>query len=781
MGIATDRQPTTLADPRSNLGTRPADDASTVRQPVAVRVLQALHDPELLPCLAFLLLPAALMTLRGDTIRASFFAGAACYLACLKWLGWVCVTRPLRWTGGFLLFPLEVFLGLALCTFWFYLRSLLADFWPGSFSVRELHLLPWLVAFVHLLPVNGSRFSFRNLERGTKRRLLLYVPYVVFLTLALWHASSWLEVQSIDCLTHAVTTRLYHAGGLAAPIQGGTRELCYPSGFAALNVVAVAVAPLSVPQAVNLQHVLLLVTALFLVGATVVRLAGESSHGWLLGLTLPYLAVLPVYYLHPDTGYGGTGRQCVAALVTVMILLPFQGPLTAPWHASLLAGLLGILTGLTATLNPGGAPFAALACLLAVIVLVLRTPSRMGACPRWRALGLACALVLLTAVPVVLTDRYYASLLFRSSTVLTVEEAPQRLNMPLFAWQEGLTALGGIDPFGFDAAWSTIPANVAASSNFNSDWPRSPLPRALSWLAVGGGLVAGTWWLRWRVRTAPGEERALAALLLGLLVIWFVGKYAGALAVHGLQPRFWYSKQLAVYLGFCLIRWQVFLVYGLLLTWPTLVAMGCWSWPVQNARLQRRRVRRLSICAVALCCSSLGLISSQCGPWIIPPFTHGGPVTQDDLRLVAWMDANLPPERGVVGLAAHVYRFGVDSAGNFVTSNQAYEKHVLPLAGAQAPMLYGQAWNYRFSNVDVSQASVSYDDYVEHVRHQFDAAWCLRNNVRYFYVPDNSLKSNPGLQAAIRRQHLRPVQRIGSSCIYEVLPPAAAPLGEDVH
>src|SRR5207248_1414271 len=58
-----------------------------------VQRLLGCSDPEWLPCLGFLLLPAVLCAVLGLPQRVSFFAGMAVYLAVLKWLGWIVCPR----------------------------------------------------------------------------------------------------------------------------------------------------------------------------------------------------------------------------------------------------------------------------------------------------------------------------------------------------------------------------------------------------------------------------------------------------------------------------------------------------------------------------------------------------------------------------------------------------------------------------------------------------------------------------------------------------------------
>src|SRR4051812_49905134 len=81
-------------------------------------------DPEWLFFEGVLLLPSVLCLMVADRERAVFFAKLALHLGCLKWLGWLLVTRPSsRRESGYLLFPAELLVGLTVVVAWFYIRN----------------------------------------------------------------------------------------------------------------------------------------------------------------------------------------------------------------------------------------------------------------------------------------------------------------------------------------------------------------------------------------------------------------------------------------------------------------------------------------------------------------------------------------------------------------------------------------------------------------------------------------------------------------------------------
>jgi hypothetical protein len=129
-------------------------------------------------------------------------------------------------------------------------------------------------------------------------------------------------------------------------------------------------------------------------------------------------------------------------------------------------------------------------------------------------------------------------------------------------------------------------------------------------------------------------------------------------------------------------------------------------------------------------------------------------VTEDDLRLSAWIDEHLK-EKGDIGLAAWTYRCWTNDC----------EHHIYPVGGGYALALYGQSYRYRFL---LPALEGNADDYERHVRDDFDAAWCLRNNIRYIYASSEGLEKNPGLTEAVEAGELRLLHREGKSCLYEV-------------
>src|SRR5262249_10235656 len=127
--------------------------------------------------------------------KASFFLGLAVCGAVLKWLGWLLLPRPREQALAYARFPVELFTGLAALCVWFYLRNWLGEWWPATYSLRELAVLPYLAGAVHLA---GLLFLGKDLvfpRAGLGRRLAMVGPFVLTLTVALWQVSGSLGVH----------------------------------------------------------------------------------------------------------------------------------------------------------------------------------------------------------------------------------------------------------------------------------------------------------------------------------------------------------------------------------------------------------------------------------------------------------------------------------------------------------------------------------------------------------------------------------------------------------
>jgi hypothetical protein len=723
-------------------------------------------DPEWPLCVGFLLLPALVMLALGQLQRASFFAGMAVYLGVLKWVGWAVLTRKCPRPNAFLLFPAEVLAGLAVLCFWFYVRSAVSALWPASYGLQELAVLSYLVAGIHLL--GGARqvkglFTPGSRDRAAGRGELLrrgafYGPFVLSLLLAFWRVSGVLHVQTTDPIHNGTTAKVYLNYGIFYNHVNGGGRIVYPSGFGAINAVAATVAPLTVVQVINLQHPLLLVVGVFLLTGTVAALSGRPLP-LLHSLPLAFLSIFPLYCLYPCLGYESPGRHVAPALLAALCLLPVLASADRPGRFYALLGVEAMLALLTVALNPSCAVFAVPATLVAVGMNTWRGVKRLGQ-PWLRVLG-AQALVFLAAALLVLgCDQYYGlvvrGLLNKGKLGLGPgpEAAPSAAAEPPFSVARGLGAVPAADLAGFTREISTFA--LYPDSPYRGWQGRFP-QRAVPWLALGLGLAALA------LARRPGRRpdlapalRPLAVILVACGALWLVLKPATAFLCGGLSPAVWDTALLRMYVSLLAVHCE------LLLTFLSLAAAGTIFYLAALARCGEapalRPALNLFLAAALLPYAVIFYQPWASGDVALPSRPYWNPVQPDDVRLVSWIDTHLPPEKGLIGMAAttayHVPPF--------------QEKHIYPLDGAQALLLYGKHFNCCFSQWDIGRA-YGFDEYTAHVRDRFDPGWCLENNVRYFYIPKSSLQRNPGLARAIAEERLRPLHREGSSAVYEVV------------
>jgi hypothetical protein len=743
------------------------------------KALDEWSDPEWLLFLAALLLPAAVLGAAGQAQRASFFAGLAVYLGVLKWLGWAVLTRPGRYRHPYLLFPAEVLAGLAVLALWFYLRNLVGLWWPASYSLHELAALPYTLAGLHLLA--GARRALLGLgpRAGWRRALLqrgaLYVPFVVTLVVVFWIVSGVLHVQTTDSIGHATFAKVYLHDGLFYVGPAGQGPIRYPSGFGAINAVAAAVAPLTLVQVVNLQHALLLVTGVFLLTSTVAVLSGRTL--WFLhSLPLPFLSLFPLYSLYPCLCYEGPPRQVAPALMAGLCLLPVLGPAARPGPFYRLLAVEAVLALLTLALNPVCAIFLVPAGLLAAAVNTWRGVRQLGQ-PWLRVLGAQALFLAAAALLVLGCDRYYAPLIrgfFEAGTVaqgrdLTDQASTDQASTePPFWLASGLEELRlvwrklGERLTGFD---EEVPTYDLYLESPDQRWPhfqgwQARFPqRAVPWLAMGLGLAALAAALRAR---GPGPQagiRPLAGLVAVCGVLWLVVKLGAAFLGGALSKAAFNTALLKMYISLLAIHWELMIVFlssaaaGAVLYLAAERIAG--TSPVRAGWL-KIAVYGCGILAFAL----IFMNPQKSGFMVLPSRPYTKPVEPEDLEVVAWIDAHLPPEKGLIGLAARTVDQGPQST----------EKQIFPLDGAQALLLYGKHSNCCFTHWELSRAH-GYDDYKAHVKDRLDVAWCLQNNIRYFYVPKSSLGYNPGLARAIAQHSLEPVFQAGASGVYQVVTP----------
>lgn len=737
----------------------------------------AVTDPEWPLFLAVLLAPAALCLALGEGRKAGFFFGTAAYVAVLKWLGWAVFGRLAPARLRFLLFPAELFSGLAVLCAWFYLRNLVAKVWPGSYGLRELG---WL--FPALLVLHGAALARRApallaVWRGSGRaalaalgeRLAMYAPFATMLAVALWSISTALGAQGTDGIHYTFTAQVYLHEGIDFHVPPTERQIVYPAALGAMNATAAASAPLSVVQAFHLQHVLLCIAAVFLVTGTVAALLGRALP-LLHMLPLPFLFLFPLYALYPDLLYPGVPKQVGPPLCAAVCLLPVLAPVArrGPFLAALaLAGLLAVLA---AALNPACAPFAAAATAVAAVVFAYRGGRALG-WSRRRVLLAQGALALAAAVLVLGSDLYYRSLLARAwrtgaagagAAGAAEDPAPGGPREPAYSLAKGMRAAATVNPVTLSPAVST----TALSYHYDhlQGWTEKGPAYALLVLTFGAALLALVPLAAARRRSAvpagAPAVAAVAALALRLALKYGITALAGGLTLTEELPAL-----LSAYLRYVLLRCELLLLFA------CLVAAGTHLYLVLERR-GRLGVRALVTAGVLLGAGCWALPAA----WLFvtpaarmewtgaPTAPQSGrfPITEDDLRLTAWLDDNPPPEGGNIGLAAWTFRCGTNDC----------EHRIYPVGGGHALPLYGRHYNYRFLAPDF-EGEEGYREYQARVRDHFDAGWCLDNRIVYFYATPEGLRQNPGLADAVKRGVLRPVHREGDSCVYAVTNGAA--------
>jgi hypothetical protein len=756
------------------LGTQQTEESMTGKPTGRARLVAARLvrwcDPEWLPGLAFLLTPALFCIALHDQQRASFFTGAAIYLSVMRWLGWALVTRHVESRLRYALFGVEFFAGLAAACAWFYLRNLVSRVLPIPYVPVNVRWVFYALLTAHALalPVWAGpimRFCWRHPTQflgDLFQRAAAYLPLCLLLVISLWLVAGSLNVQTTDSIIHAFLARLYRERGIFAGPFNSQPVIDYPTGFGVINAVTAAVAPLSVVQVLNLQHVLLLILALFAISGIVIVRVGRPMP-LVHSLVLAFVAFFPLYGLAPDALYQANARQAGPALLTAAFTLPLL-PLADRRGLWALAGSTAVLCLIAFALNPSCAPFAALTGLAVLILTCSRSKERWGRHAVTAGM-IQSAAFLVAAVLVIGADPYYFEMV-QGRTVRGTEQAPgglfrvqnalTGLNPLLFVTFSPLISFTELEPlFGKSAGWTeNLPESM---------FPAACLMAALAWMATSR-----------RQRRAGWDAGRTIYCGLGLcLTFWFVQKLGFGSLLAGLNTEATAGERLKVYVGFLLLRFELLVLFAT----GVLTAVGFYLL-AERAGL-RRAVRKsplLAAFAVLVCPLPLYLFLASALPdstvaragmvtMQLFPSPYKNPfdaVTGDDIRLVQWAEANLPGDQ-LIGLASLPFEV-----------KTVHEAHMYPWGGAQAYPLYSRRYNFCFFMLDPHLRD-GIEAYVGHVFTYFDPEWCLAHHIRYFYVTDPSLPENMGLAQAIRDGVLRRVQFFGSSSILEVRSRARPP------
>jgi hypothetical protein len=708
-------------------------------------------DPEWLLFEGFLLVPALVCLLWGDADRAEFYARLALHAGCLKWLGWSLVTRvsdpqPLR----FLMFPVELVVGLTVAILWFYVRNVAGWLVPGSYSLIELGIVPWLVAFGHLfgaLLVNRASpsslvVSWSQTARSLLVRASIYAPFTLTLTLTLLSVAKEIFAPSQDGWFHAFFGRVYLNDGLFYPHFNGGQAIFYVSGFGAINAVTAAISGISIVKVHNLQHIFWVVVGLYMITATVAVVARRPL-AFLQFLPLLFLNVYPVHNLPPDQHWIHGAQQLAPSLLIAVPLLSLLLPVRRHAFYTGMA-IQAALSLLVLALSPVCAPFLLLACTTALLINCARGRGELGE-HILKVASVQAALTVLAALLVLGSDRYYSKL------ILSPTEA---------SYMEGSNYGGGAateakPPFTFSSEQGL--ATIAAINPFNLiHWPPEEshlMGRHLAWLVfvltASAGVLAGR-----RLPTLIAA-RSLAVGAAASLVGWAVAKYGMSFFAGGITNPGPDAELLYAYLFFLGRRVELWLLF--------LAAVAAGVSVYLSPRDGRER---------AIATATVGGAAIVMAAWWLPhasthldprrnyfiPRNQGvsGIVTPDDVELASWMEESLASDHRLVGLTSMPFKFG-------------QTKLLFPIGASQALPLYGKGYSFCFQVYDPCR-TYSYDEYTRYVLNYLDTDWLLTNNIRYFHMPNGDLTPNHGLSRALEVGLLQPVRTVSSSGVYEVRP-----------
>jgi hypothetical protein len=722
------------------------------------RILLRFVDPEWLLFLICLLVPALVCAVRGDSARSVFFARLALYIGFLKWLGWAVLTRPSPRPRSFLLYPHEMIVGLSLPLLWFYLRNVVGLLFPGPYSLFELGVAAWLAAVLQLaggVALYAGLMQRRALNafevgRGLAVRSVIYLPFVLTLTLTLWSVSKDVFVPSQDGWFHSFIARVFLNDGLFYRHFNGNDAIFYSSGFGALNAVTAAISGLTVVQAHNLQHILVIVTGVLLLSSSISLLAQRVLAP--LHLLAPLvLSAYPLHNLPPDLYWTHTPQQAGSALLVAIPLVSLVLPAASRITFYSAIALQSLLSLAVLALSPVCAFFLPAASLTALGVNCVRGRTLLGDRLR-KVFAFQAAFTMLAGVLVLGADRYYSAMLLN----------PAGASYMRSAQFGGDGSAGSHQLLGFSprrALMTDVEPMLLMPDRFEDPKRRVP-GRFLPWLAVMLVMAScGFAVFRWRLSSpgSPGspEVRHLTIAAAVALVFWIATKYWASFVSAGITSTTLDALLLQQYLLFMARRLEL---------WLLLISIfGAATALYLVPRRGRDRVLASAILvgtATTFVVWWIPLAATHLDPRVshLVPQNVGvsGRITRDDIELTRWMERNLPPGGGIIGLTSMPFKL-------------AESKLLFPIDAGQALSLYGKQYNFCFQLFDPSR-KYSYDDYTAHVVNYFDADWCVKNDIRYFHVPSTDIYPNHGLARAREVGLLEPIRAVPSSAVYSVRP-----------
>ncbi|MET4186704.1 hypothetical protein ABIB94_008846 [Bradyrhizobium sp. JR7.2] len=705
-------------------------------------------DPEWLFLQIFLLVTPLICILRGDLVRAAFFTKLALLVGALKWLGWVMFTKVARPVPSYLMFPAELVLGLALLVVWFYLRNVVGWLVPGSYSLMELGILPWLVLAVHLggtiLSPSASSVLLAHSWRKKLPETSVYGAFTLGVTLTLWSVAQDVFPPSLDGWFHSFIARVYHNDGLFFRHFGGDQAIFYASGFGAINAVTAAVSGLSVVKVHNLQHIFWTVVGFSLMTASMSIFAKRTLPA-VHYLPFLFLSVYPVHNFPPDVHWTHGPQQLAPSLLVAIPLLSLLMPMYNRRTLYCAVAIQAVLSVLVLALNPVCAVFLLVACTASLIVN----------CYRGRPLGervlkvasIQAGATLLAALIILGSDRYYSTLILNPSGAgyLTgpqfgVDSATDHPRFFSFSVESGLKALVGINPMHlvrWPEEFKTLPG------------------RHLPWLVLVLALVACSLTVIQGRRSAGHVAACFAAAAAAAFLGWLVTKCGAIFFAGGIDnpAAFSDAQLLREYLYYLTPRielWSLFLA-GLAAAVSIYLCPG-------NRTHRTVGSATLIVALATLTTWWIPFAHTQLDPRksLLTPKNVGvnGRITREDIALASWMEQNLPTEKGLIGLASLPVKLGPTEL-------------LFPMSASQTLPLYGKHYNFTFQVFDPTRQN-SFSDYVLHVKNFLDVEWCLKNNIRFFHLPTGDFWPNHGLMRAVQIGLLKPIRTASSSAVYAV-------------
>ena len=345
-------------------------------------------------------------------------------------------------------------------------------------------------------------------------------------------------------------------------------------------------------------------------------------------------------------------------------------------------------------LNPACVPFVAVALLINLAASIWRGSGQL-AVGKWTILAIQATLTTLAAVLILGLDPYYARKTEYAIATTDLESREEHRD-PVFSPRRAAEAAMSLNPSTLTPLTGLAENDEEISLVPLDGWPE----RVLTWVSLLLAASATCSIFRHRGRTDAGAS-GLGWLFTTGWLLWLVGRPLLLFLAEGVSRTRWDTSLLRIYLRFILNRCEilllfVFLTAGLVILLQQLAASSRFQ-PLRTGIIVALMMACLVLFAMRIVTDDRYAVHR-----VKVPVNPAWEISDDDLRLVAWIDKNLPDEK----IAPQAYTMRLRTA--------ARSKSTSTRPAERSPSSSMGSCNYRF--FWLMEREGIYEEYLKNVR-----------------------------------------------------------------